>query len=50
VILFGATRLPALGRSFGEAIRNFKKSTSGPEEIESTPGVAAGEKDQASGT
>ncbi|MGQ0505364.1 MAG: Sec-independent protein translocase subunit TatA/TatB [Myxococcaceae bacterium] len=25
VVLFGASRLPALGSSIGEAIRNFKK-------------------------
>jgi sec-independent protein translocase protein TatA len=27
VILFGATRLPALGSGVGKAIKNFKKST-----------------------
>ena len=26
LLLFGSTKLPALGRSLGEAIRNFKKS------------------------
>ena len=36
VILFGATRLPALGKSLGEAIRNFKKSTSDSEQLETT--------------
>ncbi len=35
VILFGATKIPALGRGLGEGIRNFKKGladdeTSGP--------------------
>jgi sec-independent protein translocase protein TatA len=25
VVLFGATKLPALGRGLGEAIKNFKK-------------------------
>ena len=27
-ILFGASRLPEIGRGIGEAIKNFKKSTS----------------------
>lgn len=29
VILFGAKRLPDLGKSLGDGIRNFKKSVSG---------------------
>jgi len=32
VLLFGATKLPALGQGLGEAIRGFKKSFSGDEE------------------
>ncbi|PID38612.1 MAG: twin-arginine translocase TatA/TatE family subunit [Proteobacteria bacterium] len=27
VVLFGATRLPALGRAIGETLRSFKEST-----------------------
>lgn len=27
VVLFGATRLPALGRALGETVRSFKEST-----------------------
>jgi sec-independent protein translocase protein TatA len=27
VVLFGASRLPEIGRGIGEAIKNFKKST-----------------------
>jgi sec-independent protein translocase protein TatA len=34
VILFGASRLPELGSGIGEAIRNFKKSTSDQPEID----------------
>jgi len=45
VILFGATRLPALGKSVGEAIRNFKKSTSDPEEIGTTHRNSSEKKD-----
>lgn len=37
VILFGASRLPEVGKGIGEAIRNFKKSTSEPPEIDVTP-------------
>jgi len=37
VILFGASRLPEIGRGVGEAIRNFKKSTSENPEINVTP-------------
>lgn len=37
VILFGASRLPQIGKGIGEAIRNFKKSTSEPDEIDVTP-------------
>ena len=37
VILFGATRLPEIGRGIGEAIKNFKKSTSENPEIDVTP-------------
>ncbi len=32
VLIFGAKRLPEIGRGLGEAIRNFKKSVSGKEE------------------
>jgi sec-independent protein translocase protein TatA len=31
VIIFGARRLPELGKSLGEGIKNFKKSVSGKE-------------------
>lgn len=37
VVLFGATRLPEIGKGIGLAIRNFKKSTSEPDEIDVTP-------------
>ncbi len=38
VILFGASRLPEIGKGIGEAIKNFKKSASEPPEIDVTPG------------
>lgn len=37
IILFGATRLPQIGKGIGEAIRNFKKATSEKDEIDITP-------------
>lgn len=37
VILFGATRLPEIGKGIGQAIKNFKKATSEPDEIDVTP-------------
>ncbi len=37
VILFGASRLPELGSGIGKAIKNFKKATSEPDEIDVTP-------------
>lgn len=37
VVLFGATRLPEIGKGIGLAIKNFKKSTSEPDEIDVTP-------------
>lgn len=37
VVLFGGSRLPEIGRGIGEAIKNFKKSTSDQEEIDVTP-------------
>jgi sec-independent protein translocase protein TatA len=35
VVLFGASRLPEIGRGIGEGIMNFKKSTA---RIDETPG------------
>lgn len=37
VVLFGAKRLPELGRGIGEGLKNFKKSMSGKDEIDVTP-------------
>jgi len=37
VILFGAARLPQIGKGIGEAIKNFKKASSEPNEIDVTP-------------
>lgn len=37
LVLFGASRLPEIGKGIGQAIRNFKKATTEPEEIDVTP-------------
>ena len=33
VLLFGAARLPQLGKALGETVRNFKKGVGGPEKV-----------------
>lgn len=37
IVLFGATRLPQIGKGIGEAIKNFKKATTEKDEIDVTP-------------
>ncbi len=37
LVLFGGSRLPEIGKGIGQAIRNFKKATSEPDEIDITP-------------
>ena len=37
LVLFGGSRLPEIGKGIGEAIKNFKKSTSDDPEIDVTP-------------
>jgi sec-independent protein translocase protein TatA len=37
IVLFGASRLPEIGRGIGEAIKNFKKSMSGQPGIDGEP-------------
>ena len=34
LVVFGAGRLPEIGGAIGKSIRNFKKASSGKEEIE----------------
>lgn len=38
LVMFGANKLPEIGAGMGKAIRNFKKATSEPDEIDVTPG------------
>lgn len=37
LIIFGANKLPEIGSGMGRAIKNFKKATLEPEEIEVSP-------------
>ncbi|MHC1789167.1 twin-arginine translocase TatA/TatE family subunit [Solidesulfovibrio sp.] len=38
LIIFGANKLPEIGAGMGKAIKNFKKATNEPDEIDITPG------------
>ena len=38
IVLFGATRLPNIGKGLGEGIRNFKKGMKGGDEPDQIPG------------
>jgi sec-independent protein translocase protein TatA len=37
IVLFGASRLPEIGRGVGEALKNFKKSISETSESDGKP-------------
>lgn len=37
LIIFGANKLPEIGGGLGKAIKNFRKATNEPEEIDVTP-------------
>lgn len=37
ILVFGAKRLPEIGGGLGRAIKNFKKATTEPDEIDVTP-------------
>lgn len=39
VVLFGASKLPQLGKGIGEGIRNFKHGLKGAEEDEKPPEI-----------
>lgn len=46
ILLFGSTRLPALGSGLGKAIRGFKDSLVGKDAIGVTPKKEQGEEKQ----
>lgn len=37
IIIFGAGKLPEIGGAIGKGIKNFKKATREPDEIDITP-------------
>ena len=37
LIIFGAGKLPEIGKGIGQGIKNFKKATKEPDEIDVTP-------------
>ena len=37
LIIFGAGKLPEIGKGLGKGIKNFKKATKEPDEIDITP-------------
>ena len=37
IVIFGATRLPMIGKGLGEGIKNFRVATKSPPEIDVTP-------------
>jgi sec-independent protein translocase protein TatA len=37
LLIFGSSKLPALGDALGKGIKNFKRSISGQDEIDVTP-------------
>ncbi len=37
LVIFGANKLPELGGGIGKAIKNFRKATNEPDEIDVTP-------------
>jgi len=43
MLIFGARRLPEIGSGMGKAIKNFKASLSGEDEIDVTPKKEVGE-------
>jgi sec-independent protein translocase protein TatA len=49
LVLFGASRLPEIGKGIGQAIKNFKKATSEPDEIDITPKKSVEEKKEEKG-
>ena len=47
LVIFGGKKLPEVGSGLGKAIREFKRGTSEPEEIDVTPKATSDEKEPA---
>ncbi len=50
LVVFGGKKLPELGSGLGKAIREFKRGTSEPDEIDVTPKEAIEQRDTADPT
>jgi sec-independent protein translocase protein TatA len=50
LVIFGGKKLPELGSGLGKAIREFKRGTSEPEEIDVTPKETAEQNEPAEPT
>lgn len=50
LVIFGGKKLPELGSGLGKAIREFKRGTSEPDEIDVTPKEAIEQKETAAPT
>lgn len=44
LVIFGYKKLPEIGSGMGRAIKNFKKATSEPDEIDITPQASSKKK------
>ena len=47
LVIFGGKKLPEVGSGLGKAIREFKRGTSEPDEIDITPKATSEEKEPA---
>lgn len=47
LLVFGAKKLPEIGGGLGRAIKNFKKATTEPDEIDITPSSQKKKEDDA---
>jgi sec-independent protein translocase protein TatA len=45
LIMFGAGKLPEIGEGLGKGIKNFRRATKAPDEIDVTPKKQSGEND-----
>ena len=50
VVIFGASRLPLIGKGLGEGIKNFRTGMKDPPEIDVTPPSSQGPGDEAEKT
>ena len=46
LVIFGAGKLPELGEGLGRGIKNFRRATKAPDEIDVTPPESGGADDQ----